>query len=119
MEEYPCHNYRLYLDEFINEYDDYRNPAEGKFMGIEFSYSGNFYRMCREPLDVCKQHILDDGTMLEYDVMLIHNYLEDNFFYTWLGWYKDLDDVLENCEIDGRKFRDVIMDDKTEILGQD
>lgn len=34
------------LDEFINEYNDYRNPAEGKFMGIEFSYNGNFYRMC-------------------------------------------------------------------------
>ncbi len=36
-----------------------------------------------------------------------------------VGWYSDLEDVLDNCVIQGRKFRDVIMDDETEILGKD
>ncbi len=43
---------------------------------------------------------------------------EDDDFI-WIGWYADLNDVLENCIIDGRKFKDVIMDDSTIIEGKD
>ena len=109
------------LDEFIFEYEDYRDPANGKFMGIEFEYNGKFYRMCREPLDACQKS--EDGFLLEYDVMQIvtssGNYLDDEMEYLPIGWYRDLNDVLENCLIEGKKFKEVIIDDCTEILGQD
>lgn len=36
-----------------------------------------------------------------------------------IGWYSDLDDLLEHCIIDGNAFKEVIMDDNTIILGQD
>lgn len=36
-----------------------------------------------------------------------------------IGWYSDMDDVLENCVIDGEKFKNVIQDDNTRILAQD
>lgn len=109
------------LDEFIFEYNDYRDPSNGKFMGIEFKYNGKYYRMCREPLNSCER--MEDGTLLEYDVMQIitpsGNYLDGNMEYLLIGWYKNLNDVLENCIIDGKKFKDIIMEDYTEILGQD
>ena len=41
---------------------------------------------------------------------------DDNIF---VGWYSDLNDVLENCIIDGRKFKDIIMYDSTKIEGKD
>lgn len=41
---------------------------------------------------------------------------DDNIF---VGWHSDLNDVLENCIIDGRKFKDIIMDDPTKIEGKD
>lgn len=44
--------------------------------------------------------------------------LKDDDFIL-IGWYSDLNDVLENCIIDGRKFKDVIMDDSTKIEGKD
>lgn len=43
---------------------------------------------------------------------------DDNEF-PLIGWYADLNDVLENCIIDGRKFKDVIMDDSTKIEAKD
>lgn len=115
------------LDEFIDEY--YKGvempwqSSDGKrrYMGIEFSYNGVYYRMCREPGKDDEMPELPDGRIGRYDVMICHwampEFKDDNFIL--IGWYSDLDDVLENCIIDGRKFKDVIMDDSTKIEGKD
>ena len=115
------------LDEFIDEY--YKGvempwqSSDGKrrCMGIEFSYNGVYYRMCREPGEDDEMPKLPDGRIGRYDVMICHwampEYNDDDFIL--IGWYSDLDDVLENCIIDGRKFKDVIMDDSTKIEGKD
>ena len=115
------------LDEFIDEY--YKGvempwqSSDGKrrYMGIEFSYNGVYYRMCREPGEDDEMPKLPDGRIGRYDVMICHwampEYNDDDFIH--IGWYSDLDDVLENCIIDGRKFKDVIMDDSTKIEGKD
>lgn len=115
------------LDEFIDEY--YKGvempwqSSDGKrrYMGIEFSYKGVYYRMCREPGEDSEMSVLPDGRIGRYDVMICHwampEYNDDDFIL--IGWYSDLDDVLENCIIDGRKFKDVIMDDSTKIEGKD
>ena len=115
------------LDEFIDEY--YKGvempwqSSDGKrrYMGIEFSYNGVYYRMCREPGEDSEMPVLPDGRIGRYDVMICHwampEYNDDDFIL--IGWYSDLDNVLENCIIDGRKFKDVIMDDSTKIEGKD
>ena len=82
------------LDEFIYEYDSGRRPStetQGrKFMGIEFLYRGIYYRMCYEPAE-------NEG--------------EPRFYYVYVM----------HCEflIGGIPFKDVIMNDNTEILSQD
>ena len=115
------------LQEFIYEYESGRSiPADKldrqKFMGIEFKYNDVCYRMCREPRDDKDTVVLSGGRIGQYDVMILHcektGYpLSESF--ELIGWYADLNDVLNNCIIQERKFRDVIMDDQTEILGKD
>ena len=39
--------------------------------------------------------------------------------YELLGEYADMHDLLESRVIEGRPFSEVIMDDSTELLGQD
>ncbi len=39
--------------------------------------------------------------------------------YELLGEYADMSEVLESTVIQGRPFKEVIMDDATEIMGQD
>ena len=115
------------LEDFIYEYESGKSiPSDNldkpKYMGIEFKYSDIYYRMCREPMDENNMVFLDDGRAGLYDVMIMHcektGYpLAESF--ELIGWYADLNDVLENCILQNRKFKDVIMDDMTEILGQD
>ncbi len=117
------------LEEFIYEYSDGRsipsdNLEKPKYMGIEFKFHDKYYRMCREPLPENEEDyiILPNGEVGRYDVLLLNceegGYpLSDNV--ELVGWYSDLNDVLENCIIDDIKFKDVIMDDSTEILGKD
>lgn len=39
--------------------------------------------------------------------------------YVLLGEFSSMDDVLNSTAIDGRLFSEVIMDDNTELVGQD
>lgn len=117
------------LEEFIYEYssgrsipsDDLQNP---KYMGIEFKYNEKYYRMCREPLPENEEDwiVLPNGEVARYDVLILNceqsGYPKSDS-EELVGWYQDLDDVLNNCEIDNKKFKEVIMDDSTEILGKD
>ena len=121
INEYSC------LEDFIYEYESGKSiPSDNlerpKYMGIEFKYKDTYYRMCREPMDENNKVILDDGRVGRYDVMITHceqtGYpLAESF--ELIGWYADLNDVLENCILQNKKFKDVIMGDMTEILGQD
>jgi hypothetical protein len=115
------------LEEFIDEYATGKSFSwqnedhKERFMGIEFSYKDVYYRMCREPLEDEELPVLPDGRIGRYDVMICHwampEFKDDDFIL--IGWYSDLNDVLDNCIIDGRNFRDVIMDDATKIEGKD
>lgn len=116
------------LNQFIYEYEDGPAPSVDdehprKYMGIEFCYHGVYYRMCREPFDSDEERPrLPDGRRGYYEVTVMHcdseGYpLADRF--ESIGWYSDIYDLLDHCIIDGKPFREVIMADETEILGQD
>lgn len=109
------------IDEFIYMYESGRDIFEGKFMGVEFCYQGKCYRMCREPLDEEHMIPLADGRKGIYDVLALEGTRENypTADGTLIGWYADIYDVLDNCMIQGRSFREVIMADETEILGYD
>ncbi len=107
------------LDEFIYEYDSGRRPStetQGrKFMGIEFLYRGVYYRMCCEPAE-------NDGEPRFYYVYVMHcesqGYPTADRFEV-IARYEKFQDLPEKFLIGGVPFKDVIMDDNTEILSQD
>lgn len=115
------------LNQFIYEYESGPAPSlddehPRKYMGIEFKYHGQYYRMCREPLSDDERPKLSDGRLGFYEVSLMHcekeSYPGCDYFES-LGWYSDIYDLLENCYIDGHPFKDVIMADETQIMSQD
>ena len=58
----------------------------------------------------------------KYEVALVDSNGHSDFQfeeYQFIGWYDDIYDLLENCYIDGKKFKDVIMDDDTVTEGKD
>ena len=121
------------MNQFIYEYDRGRRPSDEthdqRFMGIEFLHDGVYYRMCREPLpnddgnyDMQKVYGRDEFQPGYYQVYIMHceksGYPGADEFET-VGIFNDIYDLLDNCIIGGKFFRDVIMDDATEILGKD
>lgn len=107
------------LQEFIDEYDYASEKDCEKHIGIEFEYKSVYYRVCREPLPEEQLPVLEDGRLGRYSVQIIHWLAPTEFDYELIGWYADMNSLLEDCVIDGRKFKDIIMDDDTRIDGKD
>lgn len=115
------------LNEFIDEYSTGKSfsweneDRKERFMGIDFFYNGTCYRMCREPGLDENMPKLKDGRVARYCTYIMHNLMDtcDDDEIIDLDWYADLNDTLDNWIIEGRKFRDVIMDDNTLIYGKD
>lgn len=115
------------IDDFIFEYEkgkefSWQNAEKREcFMGIEFKYCGKYYRMCREPFSDEERPLSKNGKHCFYDVLLIdcNGLYPQNNGYELIGWFEDLYDVLANCFIEGRPFKDVIMDDSIKILSKD
>lgn len=110
------------LLEFCQEYDENKyDESIEKHIGIEFVYNQMYYRMCREPIEESELPILSDGKKAQIDVNIVHwkDGFGSDFSYELVGWYSNLNDVLNNCVLQGQCFKDVIMDDATEIIGKD
>lgn len=102
------------LDEFIDEYGSGEwNPSLGHYIGIEFKYKNKSYRMCCEP----NQGYSKEEAKAPFHVYQIIDI--DKSEYLTIGMYSSLQEVLNNCLIDGVLFKDVIMDDSTYIDSKD
>lgn len=110
------------LEEFTSQYCGWWDPSEGKWLGLEFKYNGKYYRFHTGIIGEKDKMILPNGKQGKFSVYKIICEKEQYPFaddYKLIGRYADMDDVLENCIIDDKKFKEVIMDNSTEILGQD
>lgn len=101
------------LEEFKSQYIGEWAPSEGHWYGLEFKYKGAVYR-------------LNTGSMYEDEEDKMFNlYLkkEDsesaNKEYELIGQYESMNELLNARVINNMLFRDVIMDDDTELIGQD
>ena len=114
------------LEEFIGEYSGIRNEKYDIVYGIDFNFNGKLYRMTMdqmEPDSLRKEFEKKLNKKLgKYEVALVDFNASSDFQYgeyQFIGWYSDVYDLLENCYIDGIKFKDVIMSDNTIIEGKD
>ena len=102
------------LKEFTDEYTGVWSPSSGHWLGLDFKYQDVEYRLHTGAMYNSENTILPDGRIAKFGIY----YLKNNE-YELIGEYADMNDVLEKCMINGKKFKDVIMADSTEILGKD
>ena len=107
------------LEEFTSEYIGIWSPSNGHWFGLDFKYNGVTYRLHTGSMYHRENTTLSDGRELLFGLYRLLDAAGANDNYTLLAEFADMDDLLESTVIEGRKFRDIIMDDMTEILGKD
>lgn len=96
------------LKDFVNEYKMKHEKGETFYIGIDFTYNDNDYRVCLEPI----------GAYYIYKVVESkkRNAMPS---YQTLGICNTMEDLLNSTFIDNKKFSVVIMEDNTIINGKD
>lgn len=107
------------LEQFLSQYIGKWDPSEGHWLGLDFIYESMEYRFHTGSMYEDKA-LLPDGRDVMFCLYRKKNIISsDKRDYELLGEYADMQDVLESTVIQGRAFRDVIIDDDTELVGQD
>lgn len=116
------------LDDFIKQYSIYPDVVRYlpdrtmNYYGLEFVHNGKYYRLSRGPIEVEEAPVLAEGQQASFEMAQIitdKNTYPANRGYRNIGWYKDLQDVLANCFLDGESFKNIISNPDTEVVGQD
>lgn len=96
------------LEDFTLQYTGVWAPSEGHWLGLDFKYDNRIYR-------------LSTGSMFKDDEkdLMFYLYEFNNDEYMLLGSYKNMGDLLKSKDIENTAFSVIIMDDNTELLGQD
>lgn len=90
------------LDEFVNEYSCVYNPNGENSRGMDFSYKGENYRICREHDEVFYIYkVLGDGKTLNWEILSVCCSMKE---------------LLENTSISNVKFKDIVMDEQNTII---
>ena len=107
------------LEQFLSQYTGEWNPSEGHWLGLDFIYEGVEYRFHTGSMYE-NETILSDGREVMFGLYRKKDIISsDKRDYELLGEYEDMQDVLESTVIQGIAFKDVIVDDDTELVGQD
>lgn len=106
------------LEAFTSQYVGVWGPSDGHWLSLEFSYQGKDYRFATDSMHNPENTILPDGRESKFDLYEMFK-TEESIDYTLLEEYATMEDGLESTIIGNRPFSEVIMDDDTEILGQD
>ncbi len=97
------------IKEFLSEYTGKRDPANNLWYGLEFRYHNSFYRLdyISDNILLCKlkfENSTGYPTSSGYDI---------------IGEFHSMKDLLD-CLVDGNKpFKEIIVDEATELLGKD
>ena len=112
------------LEEFTSQYVGEWAPSEGHWLGLDFFYKGHEYRLHTRSMYNPENTILQDGreSLFGLYIKMPANpelSIAESCVYKLLGEYADMSELLESTVICEIPFKEVIMDDSTELLGQD
>lgn len=117
------------INDFIREYSCEYNDKFEVSWGMDFTYNGKTYHLCRYPMENAKlkrefsKIVGKDLFKCKYEVALIDSMLpQDELSFDevhYIGWYIDIYDLLDNCEIDGKKFKDLLLKHEIVVTGKD
>lgn len=108
------------LDQFTGQYIGEWNPSEGHWLGLDFVWQDNEYRFQTGSMYNSDNTILSDGREAVFGLYRKKSAeVNGKREYELLGEYADMQDVLQSCVIGGIPFADIIIDNDTELTGQD
>ena len=107
------------LSEFTSQYIGVWGPSDEHWLGLDFCYQGTDYRFHTGRMYADEKETLSDGREIVFRLYQRKTPPFDGNEYLLLGAFATMDEVLGSTCIAGVKFKDVIMDDDTELLGQD
>lgn len=104
----------------VPTYRGYDSEGNRIYNGLDFLFGGHFYRLTKDRPTYEVQY-LSDGTEAHY---FLEEYLpnpKSGRFETekLIGIFVDIDDVLENCIIQGFRFKDIIVNPDFSLEGLD
>lgn len=110
------------VEQFKSEFTGVWSPSDNLWTAIDFTFGDKGYRMDTGRMYNTEPEKTKDG---EGAVFYIYNKREKyewydgnpkNPLFIYDSCYATLDDVLEKFKIDGRKFKDIILDDDFGIV---
>lgn len=114
-----CNEYNC-IEDFTSQYIGEWSPTEGHWFGLDFSYNGIEYRFNTGSMYNRTNTVLPDGRTAIFGIYRKNNVSDSkNREYTLLGEYATMDEALSSTVINNTPFKEVIVNDNTELLGQD
>ncbi len=97
------------IEEFLSEYTGKRDPANNLWYGLEFKYNNLYYR-----LDYVSKSII----LMRLKIKKNNSYPSSSG-YDILGEFQSMGDLLEFEVENGKSFKEIIIDENTELLSKD
>ncbi len=107
------------IEEFKTQYTGDWNPSDNHWLGLDFLFNGIEYRFTTGSMYESGNTILPDGREAIFGLYKKGKTEQSDREYILLEEFSTMEDVLESTCIEGIQFSQVIMDDNTELLGQD
>jgi hypothetical protein len=106
------------IEDFTSQYTGVWAPSEGHWLGLDFMYNGKEYRFHTGSMYDTDPSVLPDGREAMFGLYQKcgRNGPHD---YILLEEFASIDDVLNSTCIEGKPFKEIIVEDSTELLGQD
>ena len=110
------------VEQFKKEFIGVWGPSDNKWTAIDFTYGEKGYRMDTGCMYGTEPKETEDGetaVFYMYDKREKYGWSDDdekNPLFIFNSCYATIDDVLEKFEIDGKKFKDIILDDDFGIV---
>ncbi len=107
------------IEEFTSQYTGIWAPSEGHWYGLDFIYEGQEYRFNTGAMYADVNTILPDGREAVFGLYKKASSPKALHKYALLAEFATMEEALNSTCIGGVMFRKIIIDDNTELVGQD
>lgn len=110
------------IEQLRSQYIGVWGPSDGHWFGLDFMCNGQEYRIHTGTMYGTEDNVID-GVVKQFGLYKKTDEPDEKYptinKYLLMFEYESFDALLKNATIDGMPLEIVIMDDETEILGQD
>ena len=108
------------LEQFASQYTGEWSPSDGHWYGLDFIWHGKEYRFQTGSMYNEENTVLPDGREAMFGLYRKKDHAANTEQeYELLGEYADIKSVMQSTVIEVIPFAKIIMDDSTELTGQD